>query len=73
MTEPDWPAERSSAKRTRSVRVILTDGYAGLSEENEQELRKRKLHTLTILFGGKTECPEFAPFGDVVRLEDLCG
>ena len=51
--------------------VILTDGYARLSEENQQELRKRKLHTLTILFGGDRTCPDFEAFGDVVHLEDV--
>ena len=51
--------------------VILTDGYASMTEENQVELRKRKLCTLTILFGGKTDCDEFRPFGDVVQLEDV--
>jgi len=51
--------------------VILTDGYASLDEDKQAELKTHKLQALTILFGGKTDCDEFAPFGDVVQLEDI--
>ena len=51
--------------------VILTDGYASLNEEKQGVLKKRKLQTLTILFGGKTDCEEFRPFGEVLQLEDV--
>ena len=51
--------------------VILTDGYASLDKEKQQELKKRKVQTLTMLFGGKIDCEEFAPLGDVVQLEDI--
>ena len=51
--------------------VILTDGYASLNEDKQAELKKRKLQTLTILFGGATDCEEFEPFGDVVQLDDI--
>ena len=51
--------------------VIFTDGYAGLRAESSERLEQRHLSTLTVLFGGKTDCEEFAPFGDVVQLEDI--
>lgn len=51
--------------------VIITDGYASLSEESARALKKLGLITLTILFGEAKDCEEFTPFGDVVRLEDI--
>ncbi len=51
--------------------VIFTDGYASLNPELQQELKKRRFHTLTVLFGGKTDCPEFAQFGHILQLEDV--
>lgn len=51
--------------------VILTDGYAELDPDLRGRLQERGLKTLTILFGGKNDCPEFAVFGDVVQLEDV--
>lgn len=51
--------------------VILTDGYASLNEKKQAELTKCKLQALTILFGGKSDCDDFAPFGDVVQLADI--
>ena len=61
----------SLLERNLDKAVILTDGYASLSPQKQDELRKKKLRTLTVLFGGKTDCAEFAPFGDIVRLEDI--
>lgn len=51
--------------------VIITDGYASLSEKNGSALKKNGLITLTVLFGDALDCEEFIPFGDVVRLEDI--
>lgn len=51
--------------------VILTDGYAYMDGEKQTALKKRGLRALTILFGGKGDCDEFAPFGDVVQLADI--
>lgn len=51
--------------------VILTDGYATLKPECAESLRENRVQTLTVLFGGKKDCPEFAPFGDVVQLTDI--
>jgi len=51
--------------------VIITDGYASMTEENREQLEKRNMRTLTILFDGKTDCDEFAPFGDVIQLEEV--
>lgn len=51
--------------------VILTDGHASLAEAKQLELKKRKLQALTILFGGKKDCEELDPFGEVLQLEDV--
>ena len=51
--------------------VILTDGYAHLNTELAAQLHKQRVRTLTVLFGGKQDCPEFQPLGDVAQLEDL--
>jgi len=51
--------------------VVITDGYGGLKEENSAALKKAGSRILTILFAEKDECPEFEPFGEVVKLEDV--
>ncbi len=51
--------------------VVITDGYGGLKEENSAALVKAGSHILTILFADKKECPEFEPFGEVVKLEEV--
>lgn len=51
--------------------VVITDGYGGLKEENSAALAKAGSRILTILFADKKECPEFEPFGEVVKLEDV--
>ena len=51
--------------------VVLTDGYASMEAENAQSLKQHRLRTLTVLFGGKTDCEEFARFGDVLQLEEI--
>lgn len=51
--------------------LILTDGYASLRPELQKALHERGIRTLTVLCGGKMECPEWAPLGDVVHLEDV--
>ena len=51
--------------------VVITDGYGGLKEENSAALTKAGSHILTILFAEKKECPEFEPFGEVVKLGDV--
>jgi predicted metal-dependent peptidase len=62
---------QSIVERGLDKAVILTDGYASLRAENSERLKQRRTCTLTVLFGGKTECEEFAPFGDVVQLADI--
>ncbi len=51
--------------------VILTDGYADMKEDNREQLKVHAFRTLTILFGGRKDSPEFEPFGSVVQLEDV--
>ena len=69
-TDFDCIAE-SIIERDLDKAVIFTDGHAGLGTENSGRLKRRRACTLTVLFGGKTECGEFAPFGDVVQLADI--
>ena len=52
--------------------VVITDGYASMSDELREKLKERGLSTLTILFDRATECEDFALFGDVLDLEDVC-
>jgi len=52
--------------------VIITDGYASMNDDLKAQLQKRGVKTLTILFDSATECEDFACFGDVVPLEDVC-
>ncbi len=52
--------------------IIITDGYADMSEELAKQLKAMGLVTLTILFDGTTTCEDFAKFGDVVNLSDVC-
>ena len=52
--------------------VIITDGYASMSDDLKQQLRKHGLVTLTILFDDAQTCEDFAQFGEVVQLEDIC-
>ena len=62
---------QSILERDLDKAVILTDGYAGLTEANQTKLKEKHVRALTILFGGKSECEEFAPLGDVVQLADI--
>jgi hypothetical protein len=38
--------------------VIITDGYATMTEENQEALEKRNVRTFAILFDGRSDCPE---------------
>jgi len=51
--------------------VILTDGYASMTEENQQQLKACAFRALTVLFGGRSDSPEFEALGDVVRLDEV--
>ena len=52
--------------------VVITDGYASMSDDLKKELKKHGLVTLTILFDDAQTCDDFAEFGEVVDLEDTC-
>ena len=57
--------------------VVITDGYADMTEEHAEALKKRKVSILTVIFGdGDDECEALTPFGPVMKLEDVveaCG
>jgi len=69
-TDFDCIAE-SILERELERAIIVTDGYASLKEDLKQALEAKKLMTLTVLFGGKSDCPEFAETGDVLQLNDV--
>jgi len=52
--------------------VIITDGYASMSEEMTEKLKVLRPVTLTILFDDATGCEDFARFGEIVFLTDIC-
>ncbi len=52
--------------------VIVTDGCASMKEELSERLKQRGLCTLTILFDRAESCKDFAAFGDVVFLDEIC-
>jgi len=62
---------RAISERGYDRAVVLTDGYASLDDDHAQLLGEDRPSILTILFGAKTDCPELAPFGDVVQLADV--
>ncbi len=66
--------------------VVITDGYADMTEEHAEALKKRKVSILTVisrpsqpkrllrrsrLGDGDEECVSLAPFGPVMKLEDV--
>lgn len=69
-TDFDCIGEHVLANRLEKA-VILTDGYASLKSDLQAELKRKEVKILTVLFGTKDNCPEFAPLGDVVDLEDI--
>jgi hypothetical protein len=62
---------QSILERDLDKAVVITDGYASLRVDSSERLKERHVSILTVLFGGKTDCDEFAPFGDVVQLADI--
>jgi len=62
---------RSIIEKNFDKAVVVTDGYASLGNELSEELKKRKVSILTLLFGGRQDCPEFEPFGEVVQLDEM--
>ena len=69
-TDFDCVAEHIVERRLDKA-VILTDGWAGMNEENREKLKGARFLALTVLFGGRNESPEWAHFGNVVRLEEI--
>jgi hypothetical protein len=63
--------------QSHARRQVITDGYADMTEEHMEALRKRKVSILTVIFGdGDEECEALKPFGPIMKLEDVveaCG
>lgn len=51
--------------------VIITDGYAALSELNAIGLQEAGVHLLTVLFGFRCNGEVLRPFGDVMNLNEI--
>lgn len=51
--------------------VIITDGEASMRDTFKVQLKARGFVSLTVLFGTKTRCNDFALFGDVIELEAI--
>ena len=69
-TDFDCIAEHVLANRFDKA-VVLTDGYARMTEDNQEQLKARAFRALTVLFGGRTDSPEFEALGDVVQLDEV--
>ena len=63
---------QSILERGRDKVVIITDGYTSMSGELKQQLKKRGLVTLTILFDDAQTCQDLAQFMEVLPLQDIC-
>jgi len=71
-TSFDCVAESVVEQKFRRA-IVLTDGFAFLTEDKRIALKESKASLLTILFGGARTCDPLAPYGDVVQLEDVVG
>ena len=69
-TDFDCVASSILEKRFDKV-VIITDGYAYLSDDLKEQLLKQRLITLTVVFDRTNSCESFEPFGDVIQLEHI--
>ena len=52
--------------------MIITGGYASMSDDLRQQLKRYGMVTLTILFDDAHTCDDFAGFGEVALLGDVC-
>ena len=71
-TDFDCIAE-SILEREYEKAVVITDGYASLGRELSEKLKKQGVCILTILFDRRDSCDDFAPFGEVLKLDDVTG
>ncbi len=63
---------KSIIERKFDKAIIITDGYASMDSELRKQLKESHLTTLTILFDSSNTCPDFAQFGDVMHLDNVC-
>lgn len=72
-TDFDCIAEKILEERFKKA-VIITDGIAGMQDDNKEKLRRARLETLTIIFGDQSLFHQrsiaFKEFGEVIALED---
>jgi hypothetical protein len=70
-TDFDCVAE-SILKNNYDKAIIITDGYGGMTDANTEALLAAHVMTMAILFELDQKSNEFAKFGDVVYLDDVC-
>jgi len=64
---------KSIIEKTYDRAVIITDGVASMKANLKEELKSRKVKTLTVLFGSYTDRSiVFGEFGDVMELDEVC-
>ena len=69
-TDFDCVAE-SAVENNYDKLIVITDGYASMKPENQQELLKRKVKILTILYGGGSDCDDLKQFGPLMELSTV--
>lgn len=69
-TDFDCVAE-SAVENNYDKLIVITDGYASMKPENQQELLKRRIKILTILYGGSTTCDDLKQFGPLMELSTV--
>jgi hypothetical protein len=50
--------------------VVITDGYSNIGAPLQDQMKGKRVRTLTILFGGATQTNDFVQFGEVIHLRD---
>jgi len=69
-TDFDCVAE-SILNRDFDKAIVITDGYASMCAHNLEQLQKRSVKTLTILFGESRVITDWDVLGDVVQLDEV--
>ena len=50
--------------------VVFTDGYSSIDQELQEQMKRKDVKILTVLFGGAYQTCDFARFGEVIHLRN---
>ncbi len=50
--------------------VVITDGFSSIESELQEQMKRKGVSILTILFGGASPANDFAQFGEVIHLKE---